>query len=159
MTLVLNTEEVVRALDLKGYIEAMEEAFTELGKGAAINAPRTETGIPLRKYGTSREVSRKAKKLLRDLPLDADPHQSPFWVRAAKRAEELNYRLKTIPGGYPKCGIMALKIDSTTDTNPVMQGVCTSQARHSACDYLTEQTVIPPAHAQVNSPTHNLNRD
>ena len=123
MTLVLNTEEVVRALDIKGYIEAMEEAFTELGKGAAINAPRTETGIPLRKYGTSREVSRKAKKLLRDLPLDADPHQSPFWVRAAKRAEELNYRLKTIPGGYPKCGIMALKIDSTTDTNPVMQGV------------------------------------
>lgn len=123
MTLVLNTEEVLRALDLKGYIEAMEEAFTELGKGAAINAPRTETGIPLLKYGASAEVSRKAKKLLRDLPVDADPHQSPLWVRAAKRTEELNYRLKTIPGGYPKCGIMALKIDSTTDTNPVVNGV------------------------------------
>jgi len=123
MTLVLNTEEVVRSLDLKGYIEAMEEAFTELGNGAAINAPRTETGIPLLKYGTSTEVSRKAKKLLRDLPLDADPHQSPIWMRAAKRAEELNYRLKTIPGGYPKCGIMALKIDSTTDTNPLLNGV------------------------------------
>jgi len=41
MTLVLNTEEVVQALDLKGHIEAMEEAFTELGKGAAINSPRT----------------------------------------------------------------------------------------------------------------------
>jgi len=123
MTLVLNTEEVVRALDLKGYIEAMEEAFTELGKGAAINAPRTETGIPLLKYGASSAVRRKAKKLLRDLPVEADPHQSPFWVRAAKRTEELNYRLKTIPGGYPKCGIMALKIDSTTDTNPVMNGV------------------------------------
>jgi alanine dehydrogenase len=123
MTLVLNTEEVLRALDLQGYIEAMEEAFTELGKGAAINAPRTETGIPLLKYGASAEVSRKAKKLLRDLPVDADPHQSPLWVRAGKRTAELNYRLKTIPGGYPKCGIMALKIDSTTDTNPVLNGV------------------------------------
>lgn len=123
MTLLLNAEEVVQALDLQGYIEAMEEAFTELGKSAAINSPRTETGIPLLKYGTSNAVGRRAKKLRSDLPLDADPHQSAVWMRAAKRAEELNYRLKTIPGGYPKCGIMALKIDSTTDTNPVMNGV------------------------------------
>ena len=123
MTLVLNTEEVVQALDLKGYIEAMEEAFTELGKGAAINSPRTETGIPLLRYGTSEEIKKRARELLHELPEDADPHQSPLWTQAAKTTEELNYRLKTIAGGYPQCGIMALKIDSTTDTNPVIHGV------------------------------------
>ncbi|HEY2988648.1 MAG TPA: ornithine cyclodeaminase family protein [Candidatus Binatia bacterium] len=118
MTLVLNTEEVVQALDANGYIEAMEEAFTELGNGAAINSPRTETGIPLLRYGTEEEIKKKARALLRDLPEDADAHQSTTWMRAAKKTAELNYRLKTIVGGYPKCGIMALKIDSTTDTNP-----------------------------------------
>ena len=123
MTLVLNTEEVVQALDAKGYIEAMEEAFTELGKSAAINSPRTETGIPLLKYGTEEAIKNKAKELLRELPEDADPHQSTMWMRAAKQTEELNYRLKTIVGGYPKCGIMALKIDSTTDTNPSVDGM------------------------------------
>jgi len=122
MTLVLNTEEVVQALDLSGYIEAMEEAFTELGKGAAINSPRTETWIPLLQHGTSEKIEREAKRLLEELPEDADPHQSPEWMRAAKRTEALNYRLKTIVGGYPKCGIMALKIDSTSDTRPVMNG-------------------------------------
>jgi alanine dehydrogenase len=122
MTLVLNTEEVVQALDPKGYIEAMEEAFIELGRGVAINSPRTETGIPLLKYGTERTTKIKARELLRDLPEGADPHQSAMWMRAAKQTEELNYRLKTIVGGYPKCGIMALKIDSTTDTNPVLHG-------------------------------------
>jgi alanine dehydrogenase len=44
-------------------------------------------------------------------------------MRVAKKTEELNYRLKTIVGGYPKCGIMALKIDSTTDTNPSLDGM------------------------------------
>jgi hypothetical protein len=38
MTLVLNTEEVVKALALEDYIDAMEEAFTEMGKGAASGA-------------------------------------------------------------------------------------------------------------------------
>jgi alanine dehydrogenase len=123
MTLVLNTEEVVQALDAQGYIEAMEEAFTELGHGAAINSPRTETGIPLLKYGTAEGVKKKARKLLRALPEGADPQQSKAWMRAAKETEELNYRLKTIVGGYPKCGIMALKIDSTTDTNPSLDGM------------------------------------
>ncbi|MGH7832840.1 MAG: hypothetical protein ACREQK_04295, partial [Candidatus Binatia bacterium] len=123
MTLVLNTEEVVQALDGQGYIEAMEEAFVELGNGAAINSPRTETGIPLLKYGTTEGVKKTARKLLRALPEDADPHQSKAWMHAAKKTEELNYRLKTIVGGYPKCGIMALKIDSTTDTNPSLDGM------------------------------------
>lgn len=123
MTLVLGIQDVVRALDLPGYIEAMEEAFTELGNGRAINSPRTETGIPLLKYGTDRKAKKRAKSLLRRLPENGDPRQSPGWTRAAKKARELNYRLKTIPGGYPKCGIMALKIDSTTDTNPLINGV------------------------------------
>jgi alanine dehydrogenase len=123
MTLVLNTEEVVQSLDRNGYIEAMEEAFTELGKSAAINSPRTETGIPLLKYGTEEGIKQSARALLRDLPEDADPHQSTLWMRAAKQTTELNYRLKTIVGGYPKCGIMALKIDSTTDTNPSLGGL------------------------------------
>ncbi|HWP57622.1 MAG TPA: hypothetical protein VNL14_07035 [Candidatus Acidoferrales bacterium] len=122
MTLVLNTEEVVQALDLDGYIAAMEEAFIELGKGAAINAPRTEAGIPLLRYGASETIRLQAQRLLRAIPEDGDPRQSPQWMKAAKESDELNYRLKTIAGGYPKCGIMALKIDSTTDTRPVIGG-------------------------------------
>jgi len=122
MTLVLNTEEVVQALALEDYIDAMEEAFTEMGKGAAINSPRTETWIPLTQDGASKKVERQARKLLRSLPDDEDPHSSPEWIRAAKKSDRLNYRLKTIAGGYPKRGVMALKIDSTSDTRPVLNG-------------------------------------
>jgi ornithine cyclodeaminase/alanine dehydrogenase-like protein (mu-crystallin family) len=122
MTLVLNTEEVVQALALEDYIDAMEEAFTEMGKGAAISSPRTETWIPLTQDGASKKVETQARKLLRSLPDDADAHSSPEWIRAAKDSDRLNYRLKTIAGGYPKRGVMALKIDSTSDSRPVLNG-------------------------------------
>jgi alanine dehydrogenase len=122
MTLVLNTEEVVQALALEDYIDAMEEAFTEMGRGAAISSPRTETWIPLTQNGASKKVEKEARKLLRSLPDDGDPHSSPEWIRAAKKSGRLNYRLKTIAGGYPKRGVMALKIDSTSDTRPVLNG-------------------------------------
>ena len=123
MVLILSNEEVKEALDPKGYVDAMEEAFTELGANAAVNCPRTETCIPLTKFGTSRRVKSEARALLRQLPEDADPHYSPPVIRAAKKSEELIYRLKTMPGGYPKCGVMALRIDSTTDTQPHVNGV------------------------------------
>ncbi|HEY3305783.1 MAG TPA: hypothetical protein VGL70_19830 [Candidatus Binatia bacterium] len=45
MTLVLNGEEVVRALTLEDHIDAMEEAFTEMGKGAAVPANARRLGL------------------------------------------------------------------------------------------------------------------
>ncbi|HEY3303722.1 MAG TPA: hypothetical protein VGL70_09335 [Candidatus Binatia bacterium] len=79
MTLGLNTEEVVQALDAKGYIDAMEEAFTELGKGAAINSPRTETGIPLLKYGADERIKTNARELLRDIVVSATTSLTPVF--------------------------------------------------------------------------------
>jgi len=44
------------------------------------------------------------------------------------------------------------EIDDRIALDPVMQAVCPLQARHSACDYLTETPRHIPRHAQVNSP-------
>ncbi len=120
MALILNNEEVRKALDAKGYIEAMEEAFKEQGRTAAINSPRTETSIPLSLYTSS--LRAEVRALMNRLPLDADPIHSPEALKAAKRAKGVIYRLKTMPGGYPKCGIMAVRIDSTLDTHPEVNG-------------------------------------
>jgi ornithine cyclodeaminase/alanine dehydrogenase-like protein (mu-crystallin family) len=120
MALVLSSEEVAEALDAQGYIEAMEEAFNELGRVAAINSPRTETSIPLNCYTPS--LRSEVRRQIQRIPLDADPIHSPEAMKAAKKAKEVIYRLKTMPGGYPKCGVMALRIDSTLDTHPLVNG-------------------------------------
>ncbi|MGH7845095.1 MAG: hypothetical protein ACREQW_07995 [Candidatus Binatia bacterium] len=91
---VLYTAEVVQALDLKGYIEAMGNPLWERGKTAAITAPRTEAGIPLLKYGISEKIKREARKTLVEVREDGDPRQSPEWMKARKESEKLNYRIK-----------------------------------------------------------------
>ena len=120
MTLILNNEEVRKALDPAGYIDAMEEAFEELGRDAAINSPRTETSIPYSHFTSP--LKREVRGLIKQIPLDADPFHSPEALRAGKKADEVIYRLKTMPGGYSKSGLMALRIDSTLDTHPLIRG-------------------------------------
>jgi ornithine cyclodeaminase/alanine dehydrogenase-like protein (mu-crystallin family) len=120
MTLILNNEEVRQALDAGGYVDAMEEAFRELGKEAAINSPRTETCVPLSRYGT--QLRSEVRRLIDKLPVAADPYHSDKAIRAGKKSKEAVYRFKTMPGGYPGCGIMALRIDSTLDTYPSLNG-------------------------------------
>jgi len=100
MTLILTNEEVREAVDATGYIEAMEEAFRELGQSAAINSPRTETSIPLSRYTAS--LRSEVRALMREIPLDADPIHSPEALKAGKKAKEVIYRFNhvfiTIPG-------------------------------------------------------------
>lgn len=120
MTLILNNEEVREALDTAGYIDAMEEAFKELGRDAAINSPRTETSIPYSHFTSP--LKREVRGLIKQIPMDADPFHSPEALKAGKKAKEVIYRLKTMPGGYSKSGLMALRIDSTLDTHPLIRG-------------------------------------
>jgi ornithine cyclodeaminase/alanine dehydrogenase-like protein (mu-crystallin family) len=73
MTLVLNTEEVVRALALEDYIDAMEEAFTEMGKGARSGqrpAPRPRDGNPHRLVSAEGTYLKRTKVILAYLPED-----------------------------------------------------------------------------------------
>ncbi len=48
MVLLLNDEEVKSLLSMKTCIDAIEDAYRELGLGGAVNAPRRETFIPSR---------------------------------------------------------------------------------------------------------------
>jgi ornithine cyclodeaminase/alanine dehydrogenase-like protein (mu-crystallin family) len=123
MALLLGNAEVRESLDAKGYVEAMEEVFKEFGKGAAVNCPRTETSIPITKHPASRMLAAQVRKKIREFPDDGDPRYSAATIRAAKRSDEVIYRLKTMLGGYPRRGIMALRIDSTIDTHPLVDGV------------------------------------
>jgi ornithine cyclodeaminase/alanine dehydrogenase-like protein (mu-crystallin family) len=43
MTILLNDEEVSKVLPMKDCIGALEEAFRDLGQGAAVNAPRRDS--------------------------------------------------------------------------------------------------------------------
>lgn len=120
MTLILNNKEVREALKPADYIDAMEEAFEELGRNSAINSPRTETSIPYSHFTSASK--REVRELIKEIPLDADPFHSPEALKAGKEADEVIYRLKTMPGGYSKSGLMALRIDSTLDTHPLIRG-------------------------------------
>jgi alanine dehydrogenase len=43
MVLALNDEDVAQVLTMRGCIDAMEDAFRELGRGGAVNAPRRDS--------------------------------------------------------------------------------------------------------------------
>ena len=43
MPIVLNDDDVAKVLPMKDCIEALEEAFRDLGQGAAVNAPRRDS--------------------------------------------------------------------------------------------------------------------
>lgn len=49
MTIVLNDDEVAKVLPMKDCVEALEEAFRDLGKGAAVNAPRRDSYMAVSK--------------------------------------------------------------------------------------------------------------
>lgn len=47
MTVILNNKEIEALLSMGDYIGAMEEAFTDLANGKAVNRPRSHTYTPL----------------------------------------------------------------------------------------------------------------
>lgn len=49
MTIVLNDDDVSKVLPMKDCIEALEEAFRDLGQGAAVNAPRRDSFMAVSK--------------------------------------------------------------------------------------------------------------
>jgi len=46
MTLVLNDDDVARLVTMSECIEVMEEAYRDLGRGLAVNAPRRDSFLP-----------------------------------------------------------------------------------------------------------------
>jgi alanine dehydrogenase len=114
MALVLSNREVAQALDAAEYVDAMEEAFCAYGAGAAVNSLRADACMPVDRY--TPDVRGRVQRLIEELPLDADPVYAPETIAAAKRAGEVVYRLKTISGGYPQCGVAAVRISTHFDT-------------------------------------------
>jgi len=49
MTIVLNDDDVRTVLPMKDCVEALEEAYRDLGKGAAVNAPRRDSFMAISK--------------------------------------------------------------------------------------------------------------
>jgi ornithine cyclodeaminase/alanine dehydrogenase-like protein (mu-crystallin family) len=120
LPLLLNNREVAAALSAGEYVEAMEEAFRELGAARAVNSLRVDSCVPLAGY--TREVRRNTDDRIRALPLDADPVYAPSTIAAAKETGDVVYRLKTITGGYPACGMMAVRISTHFDTQTDIAG-------------------------------------
>jgi alanine dehydrogenase len=114
MALILTNHEVAQAMNAAEYVDAMEEAFRAYGANAAVNSLRVDACLPLDRYTPA--VRGRVERLIEDLPLDADPVYAPETMAAAKRAEEVVYRLKTNSGGYPECGVVAVRISTHFDT-------------------------------------------
>jgi alanine dehydrogenase len=121
MPLLLNNREVAAAMTAGEYVETMEEAFRELGAGRAVNSLRVDTCLPLAGY--TPELKRATDSRIADLPLDADPVYAPATMAAAKQAGDTTYRLKTITGGYPACGMVAVRISTHFDTQTELDGM------------------------------------
>ncbi|MFB3886777.1 MAG: ornithine cyclodeaminase family protein [Thermodesulfobacteriota bacterium] len=49
MTIILNDDDIAKVLPMKDCIEALEEAFRDLGKGLAVNAPRRDSFMAISK--------------------------------------------------------------------------------------------------------------
>ena len=94
MPLLLNNREVAAALQAGEYVDAMAEAFRELGAGRAVNSLRVDACVPLDSYTPALKQSTEAH--IAALPLDADPVAAPATLAAAKQAGDTTYRLKTI---------------------------------------------------------------
>lgn len=121
MPLLLNNRDVAAAMNAGEYVEAMAEAFCELGAGRAVNSLRVDACVPLDGYTPALKQSTQAH--IDALPLDADPVYAPATLAAAKRAGDTTYRLKTISGGYPACGMMAVRISTHFDTQTQLDGL------------------------------------
>jgi len=114
MALVLTNREVEKAMNAAEYVDAMEEAFGALGAGAAVNSLRADACLPIDRY--TPELRGRVGRLIAELPLDADPVYAPDTIAEAKRTGETVYRLKTLSGGYPACGMVAVRISTHFDT-------------------------------------------
>ena len=121
MPLLLNNREVAAAMQAGEYVETMEEAVRELGAGRAVNSLRVDTSVPLAGY--TAELKQATDARIAALPLDADPVYAPATMAAAKAMDDTVYRLKTITGGYPACGMMAVRISTHFDTQPQLDGL------------------------------------
>lgn len=121
MPLLLNNREVAAAMNAGEYVETMEEAFRELGAGRAVNSLRVDACVPLEGY--TPELKQATHARIDALPLDADPVYAPATMAAAKQAGDAVYRLKTITGGYPACGVMAVRISTHFDTQTELAGM------------------------------------
>ena len=119
--LLLNNREVAAAMNAGEYVETMEEAFRELGAGRAVNSLRVDTCLPLEGYTPALKQSTQAH--IDELPLDADPVYAPATMAAAKQAGDTTYHLKTITGGYPACGMVAVRISTHFDTQTELDGM------------------------------------
>jgi alanine dehydrogenase len=47
LTLILNNQEIEKLLTMKDYLNAMEDAFSDLANGLAVNRPRSHTYTPM----------------------------------------------------------------------------------------------------------------
>jgi alanine dehydrogenase len=120
MPLLLDNREVAAAMNAAEYVETMEEAFRELGRGYAVNSLRVDTSLPLARY--TEPLKHATQSRIQALPLDADPVYAPETIDAAKRTGDVVYRLKTVTGGYPACGMVAVRISTHFDTQPELAG-------------------------------------
>ena len=121
MPLLLTNREVAAAMRADEYVDAMEQAFRELGAGRAVNSLRVDTCVPFDGY--TPDIKRETAARIAALPLDADPVYAAPTMQAAKQAGDVVYRLKTVTGGLPACGMMAVRISTHFDTQPEIAGV------------------------------------
>lgn len=121
MPLLLNNREVAAAMRADEYVDAMEEAFRELGAGRAVNSLRVDTCVPYDGY--TPDLKNATAAHIAKLPLDADPVYAPPTIKAAKETGDIVYRLKTVTGGLPACGMMAVRISTHFDTQPEIAGM------------------------------------
>ncbi|MPZ22961.1 MAG: hypothetical protein GEU28_05340 [Dehalococcoidia bacterium] len=120
MTLILNNEEVRQAVTMADCVEAIEEAFIEVGRGWAMSDPRTDRYMPASREQIAAELGIPLSDLERTIiheRMAKDAH-----VESGALDAPLAYMFKTMFGAIHKTGIAALRTSSEILSRPVVNG-------------------------------------
>ncbi|MBI5909057.1 MAG: ornithine cyclodeaminase family protein [Betaproteobacteria bacterium] len=120
MTLILNNTEVAKAVTMAECVDAIEDAFKEVGRGWAMSDPRIDRHMPTSKEAIAQELG---------IPVDQLEHKilneriaKDAYVEPEAFGAPLIYMFKTMFGAIHKTGIAAVRTSSEVMSMPVVNG-------------------------------------
>jgi alanine dehydrogenase len=120
MTLILSNAEVAQAATMAECVDAIEDAFVEVGRGWAMSDPRIDRHMPTSKEAIAQElgipVEQLENKILNER-LAKEAYVEPEAFNAP-----LTYMFKTMFGAIHKTGIAAVRTSSEVLSMPVIDG-------------------------------------
>lgn len=120
MTLILNNAEVAQAVTMAECVDAIEDAFMEVGRGWAMSDPRIDRHMPTSKEAIAKELGVPVDQL--EYKILNERIAKDAYVEPEAFSAPLIYMFKTMFGAIHKTGIAAVRTSSEVLSMPVING-------------------------------------